>query len=256
VTRSAAFVQNARWEPAGLGLNCTADRATPSKLREVHLDARILFRATVLATFVSLCGAAGTGAAAPSPGPAPPRAPGARPPRAVTTAAPANGQKTFTMLYGDDHCFGLVAPDGWVLDDSSGLGSKIRVVMYPRGQKWATSPTVMYVNPIHQDPKHPMTLPQMIQRDVDAFRKQAPRGQVTVAPQVRTKANQTAEVRYFTRDGADPEEAVAYLPEKDLTMLIVLSSREVGGFKRMLPRFREMVATYQFVAGGIQTPTH
>ena len=33
----------------------------------------------------------------------------------------------------------------------SGLGSKIRVVLYPRGQKWATAPTVMYSNPLHQD---------------------------------------------------------------------------------------------------------
>jgi hypothetical protein len=160
------------------------------------------------------------------------------------------------MLYGDAHGFGLVAPKGWALDDTSGLGSKIRVVMYPTGQKWATAPTVMYVNPIHQDKAQRKTLAQLIARDVTAFEKQAPRGKVTVAPPVRTEKGQTAEVRYFAREGRDPEEAVAYVMEEDLVMLLVLSSREVGGFQRTLPVFRDVVASYQFVAGNIKTPTH
>ena len=30
-------------------------------------------------------------------------------------------------------------PPGWALDDTSGLGAKIRVVLYPKGQTWATA---------------------------------------------------------------------------------------------------------------------
>ncbi len=159
------------------------------------------------------------------------------------------------MLYGDDHCFGLIAPDGWVLDDSSGLGSRIRVVLYPKGQKWSTAQTVMYVNPIHQDPKARRTLAQVIEQDVAAFGRQAPHGKVSAGPQVRTDAGKTAEVRYFATNGGAPEEAVAYVPEDDLVMLLVLSSREPGGLQRTLPAFRDMVASYRFVAGNIRTPT-
>ena len=160
------------------------------------------------------------------------------------------------MLYGDDHCFGVVAPKGWALDDSSGLGSKIRVVMYPAGQKWGTAPTVMYVNPIHQDKERKKTLDEVIAQDVTAFMKSSPQGKVTVAPPVTTEKGQHAEVRYFAPLGHEPEEAVAYVMERSLVMLIVLSSREVGGFQRTLPTFRDMVASYQFVAGDIKTPTH
>ena len=49
-------------------------------------------------------------------------------------------------------------------------------------------------------------------------------------------------------------EAVAYVAEADLVMLLVLQSRDADGFRRGLPAFESLVASYQFVAGGIQTP--
>jgi hypothetical protein len=215
------------------------------------------FRAGLLAAALIAATAASSRATVGSAGPPPPGAPGAVP-RVVAgkPGAPGTSQRVFTMLYGDDHCFGLVAPKGWALDDTSGLGSKIRVVLYPMGQKWATAQTVMYVNPIHQDKTHRRTMDELIAQDVTAFQKAAPRGKVTVAPPVHTDKGQTAEVRYFAREGREPEEAVAYVMEKDLVMLLVLSSREDGGFHRALPTFRNMVASYQFVAGNIKTPTH
>ncbi len=186
------------------------------------------------------------------PGPAAPRA-GARP---AAPAKPAGAEAEFTLLYGDDHCFGLVPPKGWSLDDTSGLGSKIRVVLYRKGQKWSTAGTVMYVNPIHQPRAEKKSLAQMIEQDTQSFMKQAPRGKVSSAPPITTKARKTAEVRLFAREGGEPQEAVAYVMEDDLVMLLVLSSREVGGLKTAMPAFREMVASYQFVAGNLQTPTH
>lgn len=227
-----------------------------------------MLRAAAIAVAIALS-AASLALAATSSGPAPPRPAAAKPatpgpaaPRAnagampAPVAKPAGAGREFTLLYGDDHCFGLVPPQGWVIDDSSGLGSKIRVVLYPKGQKWSTAGTVMYVNPIHQARDEHKSLQQMIDQDVQGFLKQSPRGKVTIAPQVKTRAGKLAEVRLFAREGGDPQEAVAYVMEEDLAMLLVLSSREVGGIKGALPAFREMVASYQFVAAGVQTPTH
>jgi hypothetical protein len=161
-----------------------------------------------------------------------------------------------TLLYGDDHVFGIVPPPGWVVDDSSGLGSKIRVVLYPLGQRWATAPTVMYQNPLHQDPHARKTFAQMIDRDIAEFRKQSPHGKVVTAPPVENVRKQRAEVRYFAPDGRDPVSAVAYYEEKDLVMLLVLESKTSAGFREALPGFRTMVSSYQFVASGVQTPTN
>jgi hypothetical protein len=216
--------------------------------QEAPLSHRLL-PATVLALAL-LAGAAGSArAAAPSPGPAPPHA--AAPARKHVVATPG----AFTMLYGDDHVFGVVPPRGWAVDDSSGLTSKLRVVLYPHGEKWATAGTVMYFSAIHFNAKHPPTLASEIQQDSLNFMKQAPRGKVTRAPLVRTDHGQTGEVRYYSREGRDNDEAVAYFMEKSFVMLAVLSSREIGGFSRALPSFRQMATSYQLVADNIATPT-
>lgn len=159
-----------------------------------------------------------------------------------------------TIMYGDDHAFGIVPPEGWAVDDSSGINSKIRVVLYPIGQQWDTAPTVMYVNPLHQVKGSELTLKQMIDKDVATFAEKAPKGKVTTRPSLKTSKSLVAEVRWFSPTGGQPLEAVAYVAEDDLVMLLVLSSRDADGFKRSLPAFESLVASYQFVMGGVDTP--
>lgn len=177
----------------------------------------------------------------------------------ASAAKPAAGEApaakpALTILYGDDHVFGIVPPAGWTVDDTSGLGSRIRVVLYPKGQKWDSAPTVMYVNSLHQDAKARRTLAQMIERDVKSFQDKAPNGRVLARKPLKTAKAQAAEVRYFAPTGGEPVEAVAYVAEEDVVVLLVLSAREPGGFRRHLPAFESLVASYQFVAGGIETP--
>lgn len=172
---------------------------------------------------------------------------------AASAAAPAyEGQ--FTILYGDNHAFGITPPRGWTVDDTAGLGSKIRVVLYPHGQKWDSAPTVMYVNPLHQKVDSRASLLKLIDREVASFAKRVPQGRVTPGTALRTGKSKAAEVRYFAPTGGAPLEAVAYVAEDDLVMLLVLSSRDAAGFKRHLPAFESLVTSYQFVAGDIETP--
>ena len=128
------------------------------------------------------------------------------------------------------------------------------MVLSPNGQKWDSAPTVMYVNPLHQKTGTRRSLLQMIDHDVAEFIKKAPRGRVTAAAALRTGKAKTAEVRYFAPAGGAPVEAVAYVPEDELVVLLVLSSRDPAGFKRHLPAFESLVSSYQFVAGDIETP--
>ena len=200
--------------------------------------------------------------------PAPARATGptviyptpAKPPARGREGTPQAGTRpvkgALTLLYGDDHVFAIVPPPGWVVDDSSGLGAKIRVVLYPRGEKWATAQTVIYSNPLHQDPRAPRTFAQMLQRDLADFHSHAPRGKVTSGPPIRNVKGQQAEVRYFAPDGGQPVSAVAYFEEKDLVMLLVLESKTAAGFRAALPGFNGMVSSYQFVGSNMPTPTN
>ena len=192
---------------------------------------------------------------APAPKPASASKPAAgHPPKAgeADAAAPAAPSDTTTrkalVIEGDNHLFMISAPEGWVLDDTSGMGSRIRCVFYPKGQKWNTAPTVMYVNPLHGYGTKERTVSALMAEDEKSFHKNAPRGKVTDGGTIQTTGKKTAVVRYFSYDGGPAHEAVAYVPESELVMLLVLSSKTPEGFQGALAAYRELVQSYAWVA--------
>jgi hypothetical protein len=195
--------------------------------------------AIVLATLASF----GGGHAAPAPKPAAP-----------ATASPtgANSVRKAVVIEGDDHLFMVSAPTGWVLDDTSGMSSRIRCVFYPQGEKWTTASTVMYVNPLHGMSTKSRTVSALIADDEKSFRKRSPNGKVTDAGTLQTASRKTAIVRYFSNDGGPAHEAVAYVPESELVMLLVLSSNTPEGFQGALAAYHEMVQSYAWVASNAE----
>jgi len=179
----------------------------------------------------------------------PPAASSAAPKAAAATVAP---QDTLTrkalVIEGDNHLFMISAPEGWVLDDTAGMGSRIRCVFYPKGQKWNTAPTVMYVNPLHGYGAKARTVSALMAEDEKSFHKNSPKGKVTDGGTIQTTGKKTAVVRYFSYDGGPAHEAVAYVPEAELVMLLVLSSKTPEGFQGALAAYHEMVQSYAWVA--------
>ena len=173
--------------------------------------------------------------------------PTATKPVATGKAAADTAVRQALVIEGDDHLFMVTAPPGWVLDDTAGMGSRIRCVFYPKGQKWATAPTVMYVNPLHGFGAKTRTVTTLMAEDAQAFRKRAPRGQITDAGSLATSEKNIARVRYFSDDGGPPHEAVAYVPDKDLVMLLVLSAHTPQGFQQALGAYHQLVASYAYV---------
>jgi hypothetical protein len=182
--------------------------------------------------------------------PAKPAAPAEKP---ATNAAPRDtATRKALVIEGDNHLFMISAPEGWVLDDTSGMGSRIRCVFYPKGEKWKTSPTVMYVNPLHGFGTKSRTVSALMAEDEKTFRSKAPQGKVTDGGTLQTSGKKTAVVRYFSYDGGPAKEAVAYVPEAELVMLLVLSSKTPEGFAGALPAYREMVQSYAWVASNAE----
>ena len=174
----------------------------------------------------------------------------AKPPAATAPAAPgvAAGTRKALVIEGDDHLFMVSAPPGWVLDDTSGMGSRIRCVFYPVGQTWATAQTVRYVNPLHGYSSRERAVSNLMADDQKAFLRRSPRGSVTDGGTLTTGTTKKAALRFFAAEGAPPHEAVAYVPERDLVMLLVLSARTPRELQRALPAYRNMVETYAWVA--------
>ena len=57
------------------------------------------------------------------------------------------------IVYGDNHAFAVKAPQGWALDNKSGVSNGIHAVFYPLGSTWQDSRAVMYVNTASKDAK-------------------------------------------------------------------------------------------------------
>ena len=201
------------------------------------MPAAVLLGALALAATPPAARSSGAGAVAPS-------KPAAAPHDSSTRKA--------IVIEGDNHLFMISAPEGWVLDDTSGMGSRIRCVFYPRGEKWHTAATVMYVNPLHGYGSKTRTVSALMAEDEKSFRKNAPKGKVTDGGTIQTMGKKTATVRYFSYDGGPAHEAVAYVPESELVMLLVLSSKTPEGFQGALPAYREMVQSYAWVASNAE----
>ena len=75
---------------------------------------------------------------------------------------------------------------------------------------------------------------------------------MTDAGTLPTGSNKVAQVRYFSDSGGPPHEAVAYVPEADLVMLVVLSSRSPEGFQKALGAYRELVQSYAWVGSNTE----
>ena len=187
-------------------------------------------------------------------GPAPATHAAGSPPAAPATAPAGADSATrkAMVIEGDNHLFMVSAPAGWVLDDTSGMGSRIRCVFYPKGEQWSTAATVMYVNPLHGYGSKTRTVSTLIAEDEKTFRQRSPKGKITDAGTIQTASRKSAVVRYFSSDGGPAHEAVAYVPEADLVMLLVLSSKSPQGFQGALTAYREMVQSYAWVASNTE----
>jgi len=107
--------------------------------------------------------------------------------------------------------------------------------------------TVMYVNPLHGIELKDRTFSSMLAFQEREFRKHAPKGRMTEQGTLPTAGGKTARLRYYAYEGGAPNEAIAFVPENELVMLIVLTSRTPQGFREALPAFRELVSSYAWV---------
>ena len=62
----------------------------------------------------------------------------------MATAVPAQNNYRGGIVYGPKAAFNISAPEGWVLDNESGLQQGLPCVLYPKGESWADARTVMY----------------------------------------------------------------------------------------------------------------
>jgi len=148
------------------------------------------------------------------------------------------------MLFGQHYFFGLEAPDGWVLDNTSGAAQGLDAVFYPKGSSWKAFDPVIYPQ-VWQ--KEGSTLASVIQQDIANYRQHSPSVEVEERPVVKTAVGATASLRHFRGSQNKTFEAIAYFDEPNVVVMIVLSAKSKASFESAQPAFRQLLDSYKFV---------
>ena len=169
--------------------------------------------------------------------------------------AAAFGQDDSGIIYGKNYSFALTAPKGWVLDTTSGRQQGLQAVFYPKGSSWKNGTAVMYANVLQKTDPAKESLQTIIADDVAGFQKESPNLKVVDADPIPTRTDarskdKKATVKYFTADRAGNSEAVAYVDEGNLVVMLVLNARSQQDFEASLPAFKDFVGSYFFLAPG------
>lgn len=156
------------------------------------------------------------------------------------------------ILYGQGYSFVVKAPKGWVLDNTSAKSQRLDAVFYPEGSSWKESEVVMYVG-IGRKTGAGDTLDAVIARDVADFKKASPNLKVVDGKPVTLShgGKERVVVKYFIAE-QHSHEAVAYIEESKVVVMLVLSSKSKERFESSLPALKELAASYFFLS---ESPT-
>ncbi len=160
--------------------------------------------------------------------------------------SPISAQKNYPrgIVYGPKAAFNIAAPEGWVLDNTSGAEQGLPCVFYRKGASWADAKAIMYAK-----------IAGTQFEDVNAF--------VAMAIKEMQKTHDKPKEKIAsgkTRDGHDyfineysatksysQWERVAYIQLPHAVAYIVLSSRDKANYRKDSPALQEVLKTFVYL---------
>src|SRR5437763_12469373 len=141
------------------------------------------------------------------------------------------GQENYRggIVYGPKAAFNISAPEGWVLDNKSGVEQRQPCVLYPKGSSWSDAKTIMYAK-----------IASTQFENVNEFVAWAIKGMEEVhgKPKEKIATGKTADGRdYFINEYPATKtysqwERVGYIQLPQAVAYIVLTSRDQASYQR------------------------
>jgi pantothenate synthetase len=141
------------------------------------------------------------------------------------------------VLYGEDYLFALTKPSGWIVDTEVGKEHGIDAVFAPADGSVSIYPQVW-------QKQGTLTLTDVIEQDLAEFRRATPEVEALEAPQMRLADGLMVSVRRFDL-GQGSREAVAYIDQLLVVVVIVLRAEDAAAFERAWPAFEALVQSYR-----------
>lgn len=160
-------------------------------------------------------------------------------------AASANSVAQTGLLFGKDHAFTMTAPDGWVLDNKSGMKQGLHMVFYPRGFTLQNTPVFAYGHsaPLDGDIQ---TIEDLVKSIVQHFKDDGS-ADITASKEMTLPLSKgkAAEVYFYSGDRWGNYEAAGYVLERKTINFLVLSSRGEKSFVDNIGKFYEILKSYE-----------
>lgn len=149
------------------------------------------------------------------------------------------------MLFGKSHAFSMTAPDGWVLDNKSGVNQDLHMVFYPKGSTLGDSSVFAYGRSALLDGDI-RTIEDLVGSTLRQFKDD---GSVNITARkektVPLPGGKAAEVYFFSGDRRGNYEAAGYILEKKTINFLVFSSRGEKAFAANIGKFYEILSSYE-----------
>lgn len=156
------------------------------------------------------------------------------------------GTGRMVLIHGFRHAFTIVAPPGWTA--RAGYADQpAPALLYPEDQTWQDAPAVMYVNTVLPDSGRPASIARVMHDDSAKFRGEYPTMWMESLAPIRTADGRVVRLRKFAGGGYGSFDLVAYVDQRTVTSLIVLSTRSETAMTNALGAFRSLLQSYRFV---------
>src|SRR5438874_4973276 len=160
--------------------------------------------------------------------------------------SPISAQETYRggIVYGPKAAFNIAAPEGWVLDNTSGAEQGLPCVLYPKSSSWADAKTIMYAK-----------IASTQFEDVNAFVAMAIREMQKThgKPKEKIASGKTRDGHdYFINEYPATKsysqwERVAYIQLPRAVAYIVLSSRDQASYRKDSGALQEILKTFMYI---------
>jgi hypothetical protein len=141
------------------------------------------------------------------------------------------------IVYGPKAAFNIAAPEGWVLDNESGVEQGLPCVLYPKGESWADARTVMYA----KSPALSTRMPGSSQRWLSNKWRAGTESRMTGKGQPFFTNEYPATKTY------SQWERVAYVQLPKAVAYVVLSSRDDASYCKDAHALREVLKTFIYL---------
>jgi len=161
---------------------------------------------------------------------------------AISSSQLAADQTPFGIVYGPKGAFKIMAPEGWVLDNSAGLDQGLPCVLFPKGDTWEKAEPLMYAKIAGTDVTNHEAFAAKAIKEM-----KRERGDFAVK---RLDSGKTSDGRpYFVNDYAPTDEyprheRVAYIQMPKAVAYVVFSADTKEGLRKHEGALKQVLASF------------